>query len=118
MLVPAASSSARPRPAGDVDDYDGCSIDAGGHGEDNDACPDYPGVPDHDAGEPAHGEPLLNEASAEPLAARFFQFPNQERLTVDCIPAHVEPGIKAGGQGLQVGVFQDGLDAHSPLPPT
>ena len=55
VLVPAASSSARPRPAGDVDGDDGCSTDAGGHGEDDDACPDYPGVPDRDAGEPAHG---------------------------------------------------------------
>ena len=58
-LVPVSSSSARPRPAGDVDGDDGCSTDAGGHGEDNDACPDYPRVPDHDAGESAHG---ANEA--------------------------------------------------------
>ena len=35
VLVPAASSSARPRPAGDVDGDDGCSTDAGGHGEDD-----------------------------------------------------------------------------------
>ena len=55
VLVPAASSSARPRPAGDVDGDDGRSTDTAGHGEDDDACPDYAGVPDHDAGEPAHG---------------------------------------------------------------
>ena len=52
-----------------------------------------------------------NEASAELLAARFFQFPNQERLTVDRIPAHVKRSIKAGGQSLQVGMVQNGLDA-------
>ena len=72
--VPVASSSARPRQVGEGDGDDGCSTDAGDHGEDDDAGPAYPGVPGHDAGEPGHGAvmPMVPTTMTPPRITRSF----------------------------------------------